>query len=135
MPAIQTFMPKPRKPTELLAISGAIATNPARYASRMMEPTTSEAIGESPKAFPKAKKAIWDEIVSLVAPGVLQSSDRIIVEVICHLVYDLRTGQSSVASIAQLRMALASLGMTPADRSRVSAAPQEPLNDPLAFLN
>ena len=128
-------MPKPRKPTQLLSISGALATNPGRYADRMNEPRSSEPAGDPPPVFNKAMKGIWIEIVSLIPSGVLQRSDRILLEVICHLINDLRTGQSTVASIAQLRMALASLGMTPADRSRVSAAPQEPLNDPLAFLN
>ena len=128
-------MPKPRKPTALLALNGGLATNPGRYADRVNEPNVTLPIGSAPSGFSKAKRAIWDEMVSLVAPGVLQRSDRILLEVITHLIHDLRTGQSSVASIAQLRMSLASLGMTPADRSRVSAVPQDSPNDPLQFLD
>ncbi|AEU36170.1 hypothetical protein AciX8_1834 [Granulicella mallensis MP5ACTX8] len=128
-------MPKPRKPTALLALNGGLATNPGRYADRLSEPNVTLPIGSAPSGFSKAKRAIWDEVAGLVAPGVLQRSDRIILELITHLIYDLRTGQSTVASIAQLRMALASLGMTPSDRSRVSAAPQDSPNDPLQFLD
>jgi hypothetical protein len=128
-------MPKPRTPMSILALTGAISKNPARYADRLNEPVSIAPIGDAPAAFNKARRAIWDEIVSLVPDGVLQRSDRLIVELISHLVYDLRTGESTIASIAQLRMALASLGMTPADRSRVSAAPQVSTNDPLGFLD
>jgi len=101
----------------------------------MNEPKSTEPVGDAPPAFNKTKKAIWTEIVSLVPSGVLQRSDRIVVELICYLLHELRTGKATVASIAQLRMALASLGMTPADRSRVSAAPQDSTDDPLAFLS
>jgi len=128
-------MPRPRTPTPLLQLNGAMAINPGRYASRMNEPSTEQAVGDPPDAFSDTKKDIWREVVGMVAGGVLQASDRLILEIICHLVFELRSGSATTASIAQLRQSLASLGMTPADRSRVSAMPAETSHDPLAFLD
>jgi hypothetical protein len=64
----------------ILALTGAISKNPARYADRLNEPVSIAPIGDAPAAFNKARRAIWDEIVSLVPDGVLQRSDRLIVE-------------------------------------------------------
>jgi hypothetical protein len=114
-------MPNPRKPTQLLALNGGLAKNPARYSHRSTEPASNGPIGDAPVGFNKARRAIWQEITALVPPGVLRRSDRLILELICHLVYDLRAGEITIAGIGQLRQSLASLGMTPADRSRVSA--------------
>ena len=127
-------MPQPRTPTALLAINGGLSKNPGRYADRVNEPQSNGPIGEPPAGFNKARKAIWAEVVSLVPDGVLAKSDRLILELIVGLLYDLRAGDSNIAAIAQLRMALASLGMTPADRSRVSSAPADVADDPLQFL-
>ena len=126
-------MPNPRTPTALLAINGGLSKNPGRYADRVNEPQSNGEIGQAPAAFSKAKKALWAEVIDLVPDGVLAKSDRLIVELIVELMHDLRTGNSNVASIAQLRMSLASLGMTPADRSRVSAPPPQTV-DELEFL-
>ena len=127
-------MPKPRKPTAQLALSGQLDARPKQYANRNSEPSSGK-LGTAPKFYDKAKRALWKEVVGTVPPGVLQHSDRFIVEVVCSLLTDLRNGTGTVAGIAQLRQSLASLGMTPADRSRVSAAPPEKTDDPLSFLD
>ena len=128
-------MPNPRKPTALLAINGGLAKNPGRYTDRVNEPQSNGPIGDAPAGFNKARKAIWNEVVSTVPDGVLQKSDRLIVELISGWLFDLRAGEATVADKAQLRMALASLGMTPADRSRVSATKEDTAaDDPLRFL-
>jgi phage terminase small subunit len=127
-------MPNPRTPTALLALNGGLAKNPGRYLDRASEPSSNGPIGDPPSHLNKASKAIWTEVIDLVPPGVLQKSDRLIVELITRLIVDLRSGEYNIASIAQLRMALASLGMTPADRSRVSAPNAPPEDDPLKFL-
>lgn len=126
-------MPNPRTPTALLAINGGLSKNPSRYADRVNEPQSNGDVGDAPKELSKAKKALWAEIIDLVPDGVLAKSDRLIVELIVELMHDLRTGNSNVASINTLRMSLASLGMTPADRSRVSAPPPQTV-DELEFL-
>ena len=122
-------MPNPRKPTKLHLLSGALERNPQRYSDRDGEPASNGPIGDPPTGFTKARKAIWDEVVGLVPDGVLQKSDRIVVELVVMLLHELRTGELNIAGIAQLRQALASLGCTPADRSRVSAAPEPKVDE------
>ena len=127
-------MPKARTPTQLLAINGGLAKNPGRYADRVNEPQSNGPVGNAPDYFDEARNVLWVEIVSLVPDGVLQRSDRLIVELTTHLMHDLRTGQADNRTIAQLRASLASLGMSPSDRSRVSAAPANSQDDPMQFL-
>jgi hypothetical protein len=122
-------MPTPRKPTHLHLLSGATAKNPQRFTDRVNEPGPNGPIGEPPIGFNKARKDLWDEVVGLVPEGVLQKSDRVIVELVVMILHELRTGELNIAGIAQLRQALASLGCTPADRSRVSAAPEQKVDE------
>ena len=122
-------MPAPRKPTHLHLLSGATAKNPQRFSDRVSEPGSNGPIGDPPSAFNNARKALWDEVVDLVPDGVLQKSDRVIVELVVMLLHELRTGDLNIAGIAQLRQALASLGCTPADRSRVSAPPEQKVDE------
>jgi hypothetical protein len=58
---------------------------------------------------------------SLIPDGVAGRCDRLIIELTCRLLIEMRTqGKFNAALAAQLRCCLAALGMTPADRSRVS---------------
>lgn len=118
-------MPQIRKNTAELALVGALDARPGRYADRKNEPKSNGPIGNPPDGFNPTKKKIWSEVIDLIPPGVLQKSDRLIVEVVVMLTYELRTNEINMAGITQLRQALATLGMTPADRSRVSATPEQ----------
>jgi hypothetical protein len=80
---------------------------------------------------------VWDEIVDLLPAEVLQSTDRMAVELTSRLIArfrDLEDDKVTMAQVAQIRTALASLGMTPADRSRVSAKKKAPTNAFLALV-
>jgi hypothetical protein len=62
---------------------------------------------------------------------VLQATDRMAVELAARLIAQFRKlpdDEVTSAQVAQIRTALAVLGMTPADRSRVSAKKQTPAN-------
>jgi electron transfer flavoprotein alpha/beta subunit len=69
---------------------------------------------------------VWAELVNISPPGVLMNSDQWAVEIAVRLMTELRTtGKLTAAHIGQLQKSLASLGMTPADRSKVVVTPKE----------
>ena len=120
-------MPAPRKPTSQLAES-TLRANVGRYASRAKEPIPTKPLGNPPSHLTKDQKKVWRELAITAPPDVLTICDRWAVEVAVVLMTKIRTGTFHTADIAQLRQSLASLGMTPADRSRVST--NQPNTDP-----
>jgi hypothetical protein len=127
-------MAKPRTPSAVLEARGAFAHNPDRkredFQSGDFDPTP-------PKYFTAKQKAVWKEIVELLPPKVLQATDRLAVELTARLVANFRAmddADVSMAQVAQIRTALATLGMTPADRSRVSAVKAPAANPFLALV-
>lgn len=128
-------MSAPRKPTSQLAETTR-KKNVGRYGHRASEPKPVAKLGPPPKDFTPAQKKLWKEVVGQVPPGVLTGSDRIIIEIATRLLEKLRSGRATPVEIGHLRQTLATLGMTPADRSRVSTTPPDsPTDDPLAFLD
>lgn len=125
----QNIMPTPKKPTNLLVLSGSVAHDPKRYANRTTEPKPTGVLGPAPKHFDAAHKLIWKEVIKSVPPGVLTNSDRIVVELTCRLTYKMRFGELTSSNAAQLVSCLSRLAMTPADRSRVNVTPGH--GDPL----
>ncbi len=113
-------MPRPRKPTAVLELTGAFRKDPQRKRARSAEPVPTGEIGDAPVHFDAQLAAIWYEVISLIPAGVPTAADRIIVELTCSLVHGLRNGTSERGDKALLRSCLASLGMTPAERSKIS---------------
>jgi phage terminase small subunit len=118
-------MAAPRKPTNLLLLSGSIAHDKKRYASRTKEPKPNGELGKPPKSLCPELKEAWKEVVKSVPEGVLTSADRIIVELASRLTLKMREGTISTGETAQLISCLSRLGLTPADRSRVSVDPSK----------
>jgi hypothetical protein len=118
-------MPEPRKPTAILESSGAFDKNPQRRGARANEPVPSGEIGDPPKGFDKTLKSIWREFITEAPPGVLKNSDRKNLELACLVMKEIRRGTAKAADRAQLHKCLVSMGMTPADRSRVSVAKKQ----------
>lgn len=122
-------MPRPRKPTALHLVQGTF--NSTRHKDRGSEPLVGEPVGDAPADWQAPGKLIWHEIVSAIPAGVAGKSDRLIVELTCRLVIEMRAGEFTPALASQLRCCLAALGMTPADRSRVTtSAVQRMQSDP-----
>jgi len=126
-------MPKPRTPSAVLEARGAFDKDPARrredFEAGAFDPTP-------PKYFYVKQKAVWAEIVGVLPATVLQATDRMAVELAARLIAQFRAqpdAEVTSAQVAQIRTALAVLGMTPADRSRVSAKKETPTN-PFAAL-
>jgi hypothetical protein len=99
---------------------------PARHAERALEPVVDEPLGGPPPAWKPDGKALWWEVANAIPAGVATKADRLLIELTCRIVAIMREepARFTSAMAAQLRCCLASLGMTPADRSRVSAAPK-----------
>jgi hypothetical protein len=115
-------MPRPRKPTELHVLEGTLRS---RHKDREGEPIVLMPLGPPPKCFQPEARIIWHELVDSIPPGVVTKSDRYIVELAVRLVIQMRHSKMGLtpALASQLRACLASLGLTPADRSRVTAPP------------
>lgn len=127
-------MPKPRTPSAVLEARGAFAHDPAR---RREDFDSGSFDRNAPDYFNEDQRAAWDEIVGLLPISVLQATDRMAVELTSRLVsYFRKTPDCDVtaAQVAQIRTALATLGMTPADRSRVSAKKAPTANPFLALV-
>lgn len=126
-------MPKPRTPSAVLEARGSFAKDPART----REDFQSGAFDTTPPAyFDEYQVEVWREIVSLLPPQVLQATDQLAVELAARLIARFRRQDDedvTMAQVAQIRTALAVLGMTPADRSRV-AAPKVPTVNPFLQL-
>lgn len=115
-------MPRARKPTALLELSGAYKKNPQRRQSRASEPQPREALGPRVEKLNKLQAACWDRIVALAPPGVLKSSDEAIVELTARLWATVKGGDATAAEVTQFRACLQQLGMTPASRSLVAGS-------------
>jgi hypothetical protein len=127
-------MPKPRTPSAVLEARGAFAHDP----SRAREDFDSGAFDRmAPAYFNDEQVAVWKEIVGILPASVLQATDRMAVELTARLIARFRSiddADVNMAQVAQIRTALATLGMTPADRSRVSAKKTPAANPFLALV-
>ncbi len=112
-------MPQPRKPTNVLHLSGAKKRNPGRYKGRGKQPIDQRGIGRCPTFLTDAEKDAWRELVTN-DPGVLQRSDRIAVEMTARLMAEIRVGADvTAAKQALLASMLHKLGQTPIGRNYV----------------
>lgn len=121
-------MPRKRKPVALHQLQGTLRPD---MRDRLNEPRDDRPLGEAPADWPADLRAIWAELADSIPPGVAFASDRLIVELTARLLKELRDPMRplSPAMASQVRTALASLGLTPADRSRI-AAPAYAAKDP-----
>ncbi len=113
-------MGRPRKPTKLLVISGSAKKHPDRMAARAGEPKPIKELGPPPRGLDEAERKIWKELVARIPKGVAKDCDTYIVELTVRLTAKMRRNELNASGVSQLRGCLQSLGMTPADRSRVN---------------
>lgn len=117
-------MGRNRTPSKILELRGAFNKHPDRR--RGGEPKPKADIGPAPAHLNEAQAALWDEMVGIALPGVLGDADRWMLEIAVCLMADYRQQPETftAARVTQLISCLSRLGMTPADRSKVSALPQ-----------
>ena len=115
---------RPRKPSNVLEMSGAFRKNPQRRKEREGEPQPAQPIGPPPDWMPDNVQEAWRDIVRLAPGGVLGDCDRIYVEVASELLAlkrQLGVMAMEPAKLNRLETMLGKLGMNPADRSKVKA--------------
>ena len=113
-------MGRPRKPTAVLRFTGAFKHNPHREGQRSAEPGQRARLSDAaPAGLPKELIPIWEKLVAIAPLDVLSDCDEFAVIATCILVSRLYNMSITTGEIAQLRIYLGELGMTPASRSRV----------------
>jgi hypothetical protein len=102
---------------------GAYANHPERRADRAGEPRPTEPLGKAPGYMTAAQKKIWKEIEGMVVPGLLTKQDRFVVELATVLLAKIRSAEAKPQEISTFTALLGKMGMSPADRSKVSVTP------------
>ncbi len=112
-------MARPRKPTNILSLSGAFKKNPQRAKERANEPEPTGKIGAVPKHLTDDERRAWRDLVATAPEGVLCKFDRLALEAAAKCLAEMRAG--SFDHLKEWRQWCSRFGMTPADRSRVQA--------------
>lgn len=109
-------IPQPREVAEL---KGSDRKNPQRY--RKQPAKSGYELGLPPDYMEGDAKAVWFELDTYAAAGVLTGGDRLVLEVTATLIAEFRRAPAefSAAKIGHLVGCLARLGLTPADRQRI----------------
>lgn len=97
--------------------------HPERARQRSAEPQPAGPIGGPPSTLNDAQKACYRELVTAAHAGTLSPADTFVVEMAAVLLEQFRRDPAGVsaAKLTRLQSLLASLGMSPADRSKVHA--------------
>lgn len=124
-------MPAHRAPTAINEARGTYKKNPQRARAREHEPVVKDPIGPPPDCFlpngegyqsseQKELVALWHELISIAADGVLNRSHRWHLESTCRLKYKERHRIAKPGDITNLNKHLSQMGMNPASQSTVS---------------
>ncbi len=113
-------------PQEILDIRGSFINHPEQRKNIIKSKTP---IGDPPKCLNKDEKLIWYEMIDINPPGILVSSDRMTLEIVCRFIAKNRRGEAlSGPELGGMLKILGSFGMSPSDRSKVSAGPTKDVN-------
>jgi phage terminase small subunit len=124
-------MSRPRKPTQILELTGHFKHDPKRAIARINEPRPSKAIGTPPAYFDDLQISIWDEMVRELPKGVAMNSDAIALESLVLITCKIRLlgVNASTSDFAQQKAFLCQFGMTPAARSLVQIKQEDQANE------
>jgi len=122
-------MPTPRKPTKILDLTGRLKHDPKRYASRKNEPVDDRPLGGPPGKMDEVEQRIWREVADELVPGVAVRGDRRAFGTLVKLLAKEERNDLMAADRSQLVTLYTRFGMTPSDRSRVSAPPKKKASD------
>ena len=120
-------MPARKKSLTLLKLSGGLKAHPGRYKDRT-EVACPDGKGEPPSQISISRKHLWAEIVASLPVGHLQSADRLLLEIVTHLMSRQRNRRTLITKgeISLLINALSKLGLTPVDRSDLARGKRTP---------
>ena len=119
-------MSRPRTPTAQLEARGAFVKNPQRKRTRHSEPQPTAFLGDPPKHLKANEKNVWRELAAKLVRGVAANSDEAAFETLVCLISDFRQRRrrrvpQPVGEYTAMTKLYTLFGMTPADRSKVSA--------------
>ena len=110
-------MARPILPTKIKQLRGTIR----KSRINTNEPIPKKEIGLPPACLNESQQAVWNEILSISCHGVLTIADRILLEIPARLLAEYRvSGKLSAGERGQLISCLSKMGLTPADRSKIS---------------
>lgn len=126
-------MARPRKPTNVLELTGAFKKNPQRARK---DAETAGPLSSAPAHLGGAALHAWNEIAQHAPLDVLTDSDRIALELAAHLLAQFRDNPVDFPStkLVRLEALLGKFGMTPADRAKVGGKREAPKGNPFADL-
>lgn len=118
-----------KKPTAIRELHGTANRNKQRNVENPVEPDMG--IGPAPSYFCEQQREVWDYLVSVMFVGVLGNSDRPTFEVLATLFHRFRYGAHgddsapyqalSGVELNCMNSIMARYGMTPSDRTKISA--------------
>jgi|SRR6516165_11123407 hypothetical protein len=120
-----------RTPVEILELKVRYKKDPQRR--RPPSPKSKNPVGDAPAYLDEIETEIWYEIISISAPGVFVSSDRLVLARLCQLEKKIRERKANGSEQAQHLKVLATLGLTPADRSKIGQGSKEESNPYASF--
>lgn len=127
-------MARNRTATPVLQQRGSFEAHPERERERENEPQPKAGLGNPPKTLSPGQIQCWKELVDMAPPGVLMDSDAWTVEIASRVMCKLREGGDlPSAQWGVLISALAKMGLSPADRSKVIVA-KPPKDDDSRFF-
>lgn len=121
-------MGRPKKPKNVILLSGGYKKHPERLRAREGEPEDDRPLGDCPEHLTPSQRQCWHEIATHAIPGVLGKSDGLAVEIAAGLFAKLRTGGIRGFELSQLNRLLGKLGMTPSDRASINIPQTKPRN-------
>jgi hypothetical protein len=110
-------MARPRKPVELLQLSGTFYA--CRHRDRLAAPKSGRLIGDPPAHLAADERAAWVEFVGNMPAGVLTGYDRWALEALARLLARSRRQGLTGSEWGTLRALLREMGASPASRARV----------------
>lgn len=126
-------MARPRKPTNVLELTGAFKKDPQR---RRQDAESVGALTAPPDHINGGVLNAWNDVVKYAPLEVLTDSDRLSVELAANLLAQFRNDpvEFPAAKLARLEALLGKFGMTPADRSKVGGKKDKPKANSFAGL-
>lgn len=115
-------MSKPRTPSNVLELRGTFKKNPARGRARANEPKGLPPLSRVvPPTLSELEALCWQDIVSTIAPGVAVATDSLFIEYAAKTLAAWRYSETYDPRVGvRWESICGRLGLTPADRSRVS---------------
>ena len=123
------------QPIEIAQLKGADVKNPQRY--RTTVPKSVLPLGDYPEIRSTDPKECWFELAALAIPGVLTRSDRILMELLAHLLAEFRESSKEFSGAKQNNLIgiCARFGMSASDRNKLGVENPKDAENPFAALD